>query len=60
MTAKVIQLSDWKNRTMKKIDPNLLKLMMKHHKLIAQKRKAGFSAVAIAKAVMAAEDSRRS
>lgn len=44
---------------MKKIDPHLLKVMMRNHKLIAQKRKAGFSAVAIAKAVMAAEESRR-
>lgn len=59
MKAKVIQLSDWKNRTMKKIDPQLLKMMMRNHKLIAQKRKRGFSEEAIAKVILAKESSRR-
>ena len=44
---------------MKTIDAELLALMMKHHKLISQKRKRGFSEEAIAKAVTSAEQSKR-
>lgn len=43
----------------KPIDPELLALMMRHHVLIASMRWRGFSEIAIAKAVLAAEDSRR-
>lgn len=43
----------------KSIDAELLKLMMKNHKLISQKRKRGFSNEAIAKVIIAKENSRR-
>jgi hypothetical protein len=44
---------------MKTIDVPTVKLMLKHHKLIASARKRKYSAVAIAKLVKAAEDSER-
>jgi len=44
---------------MKKIDVPTLKLMLKHHRLIAAKRKRGYSAQAIAKLIVAKEDSER-
>lgn len=43
----------------KSIDAELLALLMKNHKLIANLRKRRFTATAIAKAVLAAEDSKR-
>lgn len=43
----------------KQIDVPMLKLMLKHHRLISNARKRKYSAVAIAKLVVAAEDSER-
>lgn len=44
---------------MKKINPELLALMLKHHRLIASARNRKYSAKAIAKLVRAAEDGGR-
>jgi hypothetical protein len=44
---------------MKKIDAPTLRLLMKHHKLIANARKRGYSQTAIAKLVRSAEDSKQ-
>lgn len=43
----------------KSIDAQLLALMMRNHKLIANARRRGYSDRAISKLVKAAEDSRR-
>jgi hypothetical protein len=43
----------------KQIDVPTLKLMLKHHRLIANARKRKYSATAIAKSVVAAESSER-
>lgn len=43
----------------KPIDAELLALLMRHHKLISQKRKRGFSEEAIAKVILAKESSKR-
>lgn len=59
MKARILQFPKEKIMKHKQINAELLKLMMRHHKLIAAKRKRGFSAEAIAKTVLAAESSRR-
>lgn len=59
MKAKVLQFPR-RNKTMKKkLDEQVLALMMKHSKLIESKRKRGFSAEAIVKAIREAEDRKR-
>jgi hypothetical protein len=44
---------------MKKIDVPTVKLMLKHHKLITNARKRGYSVIAIVKLVQNAEESLR-
>ena len=59
MTATIIQFK--KRQAMKKkriTNEYLLELMMKHSKLIESRRKRGFSAEAIAKAVLEAEQKK--
>lgn len=63
MKAKVLQFPR-RNKIMKKKldeqeDEQALALMLKHSKLIESRRKRGYSAEAIAKAVREAEDRKR-
>jgi hypothetical protein len=58
VTAKIIPFPTRRD-AMRKIDPELLALMMKHHRLIHNARQRGYSDKAIAALVKAAEDAKR-
>lgn len=60
MKAQIIQFSLWRKKMkQKQIDPELLALVMKHHKLIHLARRRGYSDKAIVALVKSAESSKR-
>ena len=59
MQGKIIHFPSKRSNKMKKIDVPTLKLVLKHHRLIANARKRKYSALAIAKLIVSAEESLR-
>lgn len=59
MKARILHFPTQRNKIMKTIHVPTVKLMLKHHRLIADARKRGYSPVAIAALVRSAEASKR-